>query len=632
MADLSGTINSIISSQTNLANSAASSAQSAVNNALSRSIILDPVDTTLPDIPSGSINVSSVLPQAPNVDFNFGQLPDVPNISVRSVDPTVDFRDAPEEPDIPDRPSPNIVFPELNSSAPNVNTNFDIPESPFLANIDVPQSIDVEIPEAPDITIADFQGIDAESFFPSEASDYYAEHKADYEKVLPEMKDFLDDALASWITRYNPEFFNALEKLESKINEGIDGGTAISDDIEQQIYGRARDRAEAEAERARDELTRGMGRRGYDMPPGAVQAGLTQIQQATAKNLSGVAAETAIERAKMENQHAQFLMTLSSEIRSNMLNLGLNYSSQLVQINGQAIQYSAQLAQLLVDQHNQEIEKFRAVISLAQTQAAVYDAQLKASLADITIFEAEIEAARLQKDIERIDVSVYQARIEAENQKIQRYLAELQGLETEVRVEKNKVEVFGEEVRAYVAQVQAKSAELEVFRAALQGDETKARLYTARVQAYQSEISAEQSKAELQIGLVDADVKTASAILDSYRAEVAAFVAEAQAKTSANSASQDSYRARIEAFRAERDLAVKQVESQLSVNQLQAQTSIASMEAKTRSTIAQQQIIAQYSQGMANAGVSAGSVYATLAGSVMSGTNSIVSLAQESTG
>jgi len=577
----------------------------------------------------GAPPVFSAVYTAPTSDAS---LADLKSLYV----PTIpEFGDAPSALDTSDlfkQVAPVYDVAAFDETSPTVDTDLDIPDAPTIVMPDTPTITDITLPDAPDITIPDFTAIDTDATDPGVVGDIVAFSKATYENSLPVMRGFLDDVVSGWMQTYAPGYADAMAKLEAKISSGIDGGTAMSDVIEQQIFDRAKDRAEIEANRASEDLLEGMSKRGYSIPPAAVSAGLNQIQQATAKSLAATAAETAIARAKLEQEHTQFIMNLSSTLNLGLIGTAVQYAQQLVIINGQSLEYSKQLAASMVSEYNLKLERYKAELQLAGIATQVYEAQLKAALADITIFESEIRAAELSKNIEKIDVDLYATLIKSESLKIDTYVAELQGVSTAASLEKLKVEIYGEQVRAYVSQVGAKKAEFDVYTAAIGGDEAKVRAYATQVQAYGQEVNASKAIADVEIAHSRAVADYNKNIIDEFRAELAAYGAELDVAKTTFGAESEAYRAKIDAYKAFNALQLESYNANYKHAALELDAAKAALSGDLQKEVAEREIAQRGIAAGGSTAVGVANAMASLAGSAASATNTITTVALESTG
>lgn len=635
MADLTAQINSIIEAQRGFANDAVSAAMAAASRANGGFI---------PNGINASLAFTNSTPLATNPaaapTFTARYLAPTNNATLANLEtlyvPTVPtFADAPTPIDTSTmflQPVPVFDLNPFTETAPVVSTEIAVPDAPELNLPAAPETYKVTMPDRPDITIPDFTPINTDATDPGVLGNVVLKAEQVYNNSRPEMRAWLDGVVEGWMQEYAPDYAPAMAKLEAKISAGIDGGTAMSDAIEQQIFDRARDKAEAERERSEVELLEGMASRGYSLPPSAVSAGLVQIQQATAKNVAMAAAETAIARAKLEQEHAQFIMNLSSTMHMGLLGVAIQYAGQLVQINGQSLQYSQQLASSMVEEYNARLARYTAELQLAGIQTQIYEAQMKAAMADLTIYEVEMRGAELEKNMEKLNVEVFATLIKAEATKIDNYVAQLQGVTAEANLRKLSVEIYGEQVRAYVAQVGAKKAEFDVYTAAISGDEAKIRAYATQVNAFTQEVNAAKAEADIEIAHSRAVADHNKNLIEEFKAELAAFGAELDAARQSFGAESDAYKAVMEGYKVQQALKLEVLNSLYKHSALDLDAAKASLSATIQAELGVRQVAQSGIAAGGSTAVGVANAMASLAGSAAGATNTIVNMAQESTG
>jgi len=437
----------------------------------------------------------------------------------------------------------------LNATAPNVDVNgitADLASinKPALNLPEAPTTTVVDIPVAPQVTLPTFAGhLGDTSVGP--APDLVQSFKTEYATARPEIQAFVDSQLQTWMNQYAPGLKESLVKLEAKINADMDSGRALSAEFETALYNRARSRAEQELHKVEGEISRGVAKRGFTLPPAAMSAAKINAHQATADAIATQSTELAIERAKMEIQHVQFVMQLSSNLQQVMQNTAMQYLSTVAKINDQALEVSKQIAAYLNEVYNNTFKKANLTIEVFRAESAVYEVELKSAMARLDEYRLEVEVAKLKKDMESIDIDLYKARIEGENAKIQQYLAMLEAVSKRADMEKMKVELFGEEVKAYVAQLQGKEAEFRAYSAALSGDESKLKAELAKVEVYNKEVEAEAIKQKAELATTEADTNYNRALSDLFSAELSRYKTDVAAEQTRFGASVEGYKAKL---------------------------------------------------------------------------------------
>jgi len=391
------------------------------------------------------------------------------------------------------QPVPNYEVDEFTGEVPSIDLDdirdqFDSIDSPDVITHEPPPLSDITIKPAPEVTLPEFDPV-YELPVIADPQDYAAMYATSYRDVLPEMKGFLDRTVDTWIAEYAPEFKTNLAALEAKIATDMQGGRGLSDEFEAQLYTRARTRIEGERVRNEQQLMDGMTKRGFVLPAGAVSAGLQNIHQATSDALAQQATEIAIERAKMELQHLQFVMQMSKGVQEFLLGSALQYANTIANLNGQALQYSKEFATLAAESYNQTLERAKLFLEVYKTEAAVYETELKASLAQIDIYKLELEAEKLKVEVDANRVKLYSELVATETQKVTQYVARIDAVAKRAEFEKLQLELFKSQVEAYIATTQAKEIEYKIYVAALNGDKTKLEAELSKLEVVDKELN-----------------------------------------------------------------------------------------------------------------------------------------------
>lgn len=518
---------------------------------------------------------------------------------------------------------------EFQETVPSVNTDISFPEAPILAYPDVPEASTVTLRDAPQVTLPSFDTTLLDVETPSVPVDIVERFETAYGSALPQMRSYIDSMVDGWYAKYSPQYSEALAALEAKIAEGLAGGTALTDAVEQAMFDRARARAEEEQRRMDDELERGLTVRGYEAPPGALVAGRLQNRRVTAANVSRVAVEAVVERAKLEYQHVQFLITASSQLRQTLIGAAMQYMSGLVSVNGQAVQYAQAIAQTLAAVYNLLLDRYKAQLSAAEPYIRLFETQLKVALADIEVYQAELQAAEIQKNIEKINVDIYRERIAGERAKVDFYMAQLQGIQTQLEAQRLQVAVFGEQVQAYAARVQAKTAEYGAYKAAVDGDSAKVQAYGQVVQAYEAKVNATRAQADVEIAHSQAVSEHNRNIVEQFKAELQGYLGEVDAEKTRFASSVDAYRAAIEAYKADLGGDVAVLTAELDRTRLELQADMANFEGRIKTAVAQADIFVARAKLRADTAAAGANTLGSLASAAIGAQNTMVEVGQK---
>ena len=511
----------------------------------------------------------------------------------------------------------------FNKDAPEVDFNLTIPDAPVINNLDAPVLEKITIGDAPTPTIPTFD----QDFLlgdPKELTGVVERYEAEYAEMLPQMKTYIDDSVDEWVNKFSPDYHTGLAQLEDKIASGMPGGQALTDDVEQSIYDRARARVEAERTAEEKKLTETMARRGYDLPPGAVVGGLQEIAANASKNIAAAAAETAIERAKMEIQHVQFVMQQANYLRQFMQNLGMQRAQQVGNVNGQAMQYAGKVADLMIETFNANLRRYDAALTYYRTAAQVYEVRIKSSLAELEAYKIEAEGKKLQGDLQKLQVDIFETEIKAEQAKIQLFLGEMQAVTTQAELERTKVQIFGEQVNAYLGQVKAKSAEFEAYQAAIKGDEAKVNAYVQQVNAYRAEVEATKAQLGGEIAQSEAIASYNKNITDQFRAELLGYTSEIDAEKTRFAASAQAYATGLEAYKTELSAELDVLRSKIAEDELNLKAATVNFEGVLKKNIANADLFMKHVEILSSTTNESSSIAANIAAAALDSQNTMV--------
>ena len=106
-------------------------------------------------------------------------------------------------------------------------------------------------------------------------------------------------------------------------------------------------------------------------------------------------------------------MNLSVTWRTSLFSAALGYHSNLVTINGQALESARAIVGNVVEVYNLSVKAFEARLGAYRAEAAIYDVRLKAAMSYIELYKAEIDALQAMVQVDQAKVAVYRGRIDA---------------------------------------------------------------------------------------------------------------------------------------------------------------------------------------------------------------------------
>ena len=546
----------------------------------------------------------------------------------------------PEVPDFPIAPEaldtsglfqfdrPVFDIGAFDDQPPAVDTDVVFPDAPTLVDYEAPETSELKLRDTPEVSAPTFEP-NVQIREVGDPDDIVGAYKARLEESVPQFRDWVETSADAWLTQYAPEYHTAMAQLEAKLAAGYAGNTALPDAVEAQIFDRGVSRAEDERVGMDAEASERFSRRGYNLPPIALSTALARNREVVARNVAGVARDTAIKRAELEHQHVQFVMQLSSSIRDALRGQVVSYANLLLNINAQALQDAQQIASIMTEVYRLLVERTRLDLDHLRILTVVYETQMKSALADLEIFKVEMDAAKTRKDAELADVDVWAKKIGAQNTRVNLYLAELRGIAEQVGIEKLRVDIFGEQVRAYTAQVGAKEAEFGAYRSAIAGDAARVKAYAEQVSAYGAGVSAARTKVEAESALTDVGVQYNKNLIDIFQAELRSWESELDAEGKRFGASSDAYRTRLERYKTDLDIQLNVLRTQYDADRLDLEAKTRKLDADVGTLLAQGQLFQERTRLVAHTAMSGAEAHASMASSAVSAQNTMVNLVNE---
>jgi hypothetical protein len=478
------------------------------------------------------------------------------------------------------------------------------------------------IGDAPVVTVPEFttDNLPTDIESPPDSDALVATVKSEIDDALNGvLQRYIDNTVDDWQQKWAPEYYRVRGWWESRVAAQLDpanGFTIVSDEFETNLYTRAKNRVGKETRAVVDSVSNAMKKRGFVLPPAAMNSGIAKAQQQMADNLASQANEIAIERQRLEYEHTKFLMEYGRTVVDTLRNIVVQQTQIGVQAFQSAITYGMSILDTTIKAHSLLLEQYKTRAELYKTDAAIYEYRLKAALATLDIYRTEIEAEKVKAEAAKISADTYQARLEGEKAKVAIYAAELEGEKVKADIKRLEVDVYkaglegqkikndiylgqieGEKakatvnqsiVEAYKARIEAEKAKIENYVAQLQGinavaqvEKAKVDAFDSEVRAYASMVSADEAKARVFQALVQgqsAKMSVNSSLVEAYSKEVAAEASRMQAVVEANKGRVTVQQNIIEAYKAEIAAFVAENQAIASYNDVQGRKYTADIE------------------------------------------------------
>ena len=490
-----------------------------------------------------SYDLVSDKPISPDLDYTEpGQLKTLTlkdeTYSVKGIAPTLSA----DKPAIQLPTTPDATLPTSPDAAPTY-ADIVLPDKLLLSFPDLPTLSDIVIKDAPALETLQFEG------------------------VMPE--DDLDPPTAVFM--YNEEVYTSLLKdpLDAKIlADMVAGGTGLDSDVEEAIYLRARARQDQERNVAHTEATNYFASRGFSLPTGALQARLSEIDRKFTDNLVDINRDIVIKQAEMTWENIKATITAGLERENSLMGHFNNVAARAFE----AAKYEVESA---INVFKAQVDYYNAKLSAYQTQASVFTERVRAQLAVVEMYKAQLEGSKLEADIQRLGIDLYNAQLDGIKSQVDIYNAQMQGAATEAQIEKLKLEGYQAAVSAYMTKVQAKVAEYNMYQAQISGELAKVTIYSEQVKAFMTEseaFTAEVNRVAIQY---KAQSDYNQSLLDEYTGDIARFKAESDASLAVIDAKTKKYVAEGGIYESSTRVALGDAELQLEEFKANIQQSVA---------------------------------------------------------
>lgn len=561
--------------------------------------------------------VTLEFPTEPDGAFSFQ---DIAGIDVNPA-PQLDA-EAPEI-TLPNLPTPAEAF---QGTIPSIRTEFDFPSMPIaLQNpyVEAPTLGTYTVPMAPTIALPSFDAVAPvnDAVAPTDLS---ASFNAAWRDINPTMVTTLEAQMDAQLLKINPQYHVQMAAIEAKLTEYLDGSTGLEPAHENQVYERARGKGAAEYRRVVDTAYATAASRGFTRPPGAVFAAVQAARQGFADNNAVAANEIAIKQVEWKRDTAQFALTTSAGLRQSMLSASLSYHGGLISINGQALEFAKTTVGMVIEVYNLSVRAVELRLEAYKADADVYDTRLKAALAARDLYESEIRALQAMVNVDQTKVALYGRRIDALDSLAKVYKSQIDAVLGEASLEKNKIDLFRLNVDAYLATVKAKDSEFQGYNSALQGEEARVRVFDSQVRAHGSEVAAYRADIDAQAEVVRAQATTNQARATQVRAALDAYATKVRARADKAGLELDLQKAQLNAYDVENRATIATAELRSTVYRNNSEIILKNTQLEVETLIKNADMNIQRARVVAELGISSAKVYEGMAGSALSGMNTLV--------
>lgn len=461
------------------------------------------------------------FPEIPPLDFNArpsftAQLEDFPTFD--NVPPA-----APVLQDVPDIevviPTENIEFTENIYTAPAINIG-NAPEN----NVNL---VSLEMPTKPSLPIPEVPMISADILMPS---------KPVIDLPVFDSTLSLTNVNSPGGFSYTPEAYNSDIRvpLFAKILYDLqNGGTGLDVTVEEDIYARGRERQRVENERAYRNAENKFSSPGFELPSGALNSSLTEVDSDISRKNTLLNIEITINQADLAQKNTHFTTEQSVQLEGLLVEFYNNQENRSLDASKAMAQSAIEIFNALVSQEQFKLERYQA-------EAAVFEQRVRAQLVAVEIYKTEIEGAKATAAVQESRVNIYNAQMGGLETIMKLYATEMESVKIHTETQLSKIELFKAETEAFVAGVGAEQAKVEIFSAQIDSEKTRAGVYGEKVKAFLSKLDAAKTEAEIK-GINSENILKSNqlkidefgVLLNKYTAEIEMEIKNAQLQVEA---------------------------------------------------------------------------------------------------
>lgn len=261
------------------------------------------------------------------------------------------------------------------------------------------------------------------------------------------------------------------------------GGTGLTPEIEQAIWDRDKERSEQQLIDSTDKTTRMWAKKGFSLPDGMLAHALSEIQNEYMNKSLDRSREIAIKQAELEQSNIFKSLELGIGLAFKIIDALIKYAELVFQ--GQ--EATAKFANEYIDL---QIKTYASLLDAFKAKASVYESGIRAELAKVEIYKAQIQGQETIVSINESNVKLYSEYIRSIALRVDVYKSEVDAMSAWLGVEKAKVETNKIQMDAW-----AEKAKIELA------------LFGGKIDHFKSWVAYNVANAEFDQKLLDANLQ-----------------------------------------------------------------------------------------------------------------------------
>jgi hypothetical protein len=598
-------VNSAVNEQITNANTRSTSAASDASNflqMLANSAIIGAPSTGL-TLPGEGVMSMSITP-SPS--------PDRPTAAINAIKARIGL--APEStfttevhetsyPTIEERviPRPDVTLPD----APSFTTELpaEVPLIASVTNVDsptepVPDKLtsigNYTIPEVPSINTPDF-----------------GEALPPYSLSIPALQFSYVEA------EYTSALKTALDaKLQSEL---ASGGTGLSEEVEDAIWERTRERDDRDYEDARDKVNSLWAGKNFSLPDGVLVENQQDLVIDDRNQRLERSRDILIKQAELAQVNTHFIITSSLSLEQLELSHANNVNNRALEAAKATIELGIAIYNMQIADYNIQLERYKA-------KQFEVSARLEIERLRLEAFKAELQGAEAKGNIDKNLLAEYNLDLERYDKYIKLFNAEQGAVQTALGIEGLKINFYNAQISDYRSRIEAQRNEAELYKAQVEGELGKVTLYTAELDAEKTRIGTLKVMTDLEIAKLDENIKLQEFELraflgniEAYKAEVSVAITELGLEGTMYGHDIDKFRGEVQRDVANLNLSVETLIKGRALDIQNTNVRLENAKANLQSLLSTAELRVAAAKGI-------GDSYASITAAVMSGFSAIASI------
>lgn len=467
--------------------------------------------------------------------------------------------------------TPQLVEPSKPGAAP-VFDKVTMPTYEGGGLPTVPTLEELQIPTAPTIDLTSFDVARPEFDLPYDhiySNNLIADTKALATEYLNDYGSFDPDS------ETNRERWRAM----------LQGGTGLPANIEQALFDRAIGREDISSEQAIKQAQGEWAARGFSLPGSTLLAREGEIRRANRTERGRINRELTIQLHQQEIDNLRFTVEQGVRLEGQRFEQYIKvFDSARAIVSG-----SYEVARQLLSTH---LEILNSQIQIYQTDVQVFRERVQIELARLEVFRTQLEAERVRGEINQQRIAIYEAQIRALLANVDIYRAEIEGANGLIQAQIGEMELYKTRIDAYRTEYDAQKIKVDLHNSSISAEQLKTNIFESQVRAYGERVSAFGETVRAAGTRATAQTDYNSAVVDQYEASVRAWQGQISARVeklrgeiAKLTAETDLYRADIageqvrgDAFRSNASLAIERSRADITLKLKAVDQQIAQLE------------------------------------------------------